>query len=147
MTLTADIKALEEARKLVDGAEATLRDSAKGVIKTAIGQLLEQDDIGAIAWGCKSSEYNDEGMYPGVHGPIVLEKDEDEWDEILYNHDLQGYSYPESPTDPRLLELKKALNLIGEDILCEIFGDEHVVVASIDKSFGTLRFESEYAGV
>lgn len=122
------VKAAAEAR---DEAEKVLRGEARSTLNELVTDLLNQDGIQNVSWAQKSGEYNDEGMYPGVHGPFInLVDDPENYGEIRDNNrELMGYNYPATPVDARAKDLESALDFLGEEIVADIFGEESAVVA------------------
>lgn len=128
-----------EAREKVNEGTRTLEYEAKAAIKDCVDYILSVPGIDCVSWSQKSSEYDDEGMYPGVWGPVINDPfsadDGGEW----------AYGYGSVLTDPRCESLKKVLEAIGSDILSNIFGDEYAVDATYGND-GRIRFHAEYAG-
>lgn len=148
------LEAVTEARRVVAHAEGTLREKAKDAVREGLDAAFAHAGVTAVVFAQKSSEYNDEGMYPGVFGPQVLELPEDvEVDLYELAHDYDGeystydmlYGYGSKEVDPRVSKLKEVLDAIGEDILSDLFGDECLVL--VTKGHNGYDFESEYAGV
>ena len=135
MTEALELNELTEAREALDAAQAKLKAQARTTIEALIRDAFEDSDITNIAWAQKSSEYNDEGMYPGIVGPVVNVNEEgrQQWVGVVVHQ-----------TDSRLPELTEALNLIGEEILSDIFGDEAYVIATRDGE--AVKLVTEYAG-
>jgi hypothetical protein len=147
------LEAVQEARTQVADAEKTLRVKAKDAVREGLDAAFADGTVKAVLFAQKGSEYNDEGMYPGVFGPRVLDTDgEINIEELAHDYDgntpvydmLYGYGKPE-PVDSRLSSLKTALDSIGEDVLSDLFGDECIVL--VTKGANGYDFESEYAGV
>lgn len=136
------------ARSAIDAANSELNSIAKEAINESVKQLLMYPDVRYVSFAQKGSEYNDEGMYPGVFGPAINEPfsvfdgeegNDDRWDSWIYEY------RPDVPNDPRLRDLYDILNGIGEEILSSIFGDECAVDFYIDNK-GSFKYTSEYAG-
>lgn len=150
MTLRDEIK---EARQAVVNAESTLRKQSKAALQETLTEVFKNPAIRDVNWGAKEGEYDDEGMIPGVHGPVfnLLDEDGDPIDEhISYNLNLTGYEstsvFGQFATEGRLL--KELLTDIGGGVLTELFGEEHIVTAERDESRTTgFRITTEYAGV
>jgi hypothetical protein len=136
MTLTA----LQDARRRITNATQDLDSLSKTVINDLVKDLLQADDINNVTWAQRGSEYSDEGMYPGIAGPF-LNAELDDRDDYYDYIDTDDYD-----KDPRIHDLKAALDAIGEDILSDIFGDEYMVIATLRED-GTVNYESEYVGV
>lgn len=143
-----DLTKLRDAKEKIETAQAYLRVAAEKTINASVLSVLSTPHNYSVAWAAKSSEYNDEGMYPGISGPYlnvgvvdgVFDWDrmmDDRWEILMDN----GTS-----NEPVLSELTEILNLIGEEILSDIFGDEHLVVAYLN-SQRNVQFDTEYAGV
>lgn len=136
------VTAIAEARQRMKEAEEVLRREAKNAINSAVLALLEAGAT-SVSWAQKSSEYNDEGMYPGVFGPVLdhpYHTLEDRWEDEKWYDVLYG-----SESDSKAQALKDILENVGDEILSDIFGDECVVDATL--SNGRVVYESEYAGV
>jgi hypothetical protein len=135
------------ARQQIDSATKTLQSVAKRAINDEVTKLLSDPAIRYVSFAQKASEYNDEGMYPGIQGPAINEPfdvaddeysdGDDRWDSWVYDTDHR--------VDPRAKQLAAILNGIGEQILSDIFGDECAVDAYLDQ-FGNVKYASEYAG-
>lgn len=137
------VTAIAEARKRMKEAETVLRNEAKSAINSAVLALLESG-ASSVSWAQKGSEYNDEGMHPGVFGPVLNHpycELEDRWDDEIWYDVLYGGHR----VDPKLEALKSILNDVGDEILSDIFGDECVVDATLVD--GRVVYDAEYAGV
>lgn len=139
---------IKVARNAIDAANSELSYTAKEAINEAVKQLLMYPDVRYVSFAQKTSEYSDEGMYEGVFGPAINEPfsvydgeegNDDRWDSWVYEPGLGV------PNDPRLRDLYDILNMVGEQILSNIFGDECAVDFYIDNS-GSFTYTSEYAG-
>ena len=136
------IERLQNARNRIEEAKQELSGEAKSVLRDEVYRILtENEDIKNVAWGHKSSEYNDQGMYPGVAGPIINSVE----DLNDYNSYEWLWSYKPEPTDERLKDLETILNALGEEILTDIFGDEQCVIAKVNAK-GSVDFISDYVG-
>lgn len=138
---------LEDARVRLDVAQKDIRTLAKTTIESIVKELfVKHSDLETISWAQKSSEYNDEGMSTGIVGPVSnVEDDGNNYPEWVYAYN--------STVESRLSTLSKALELIGVDILADIYGDEYIVNATavITTNFGIrnvsrVNFKTEYAG-
>lgn len=135
MSLKEQLKNLEQDRHKL----------AKDHIVATLTEIFREfPNINIISWGQKSSEYNDEGMYTGIHGPVFNHDfteggDGPAWDSLEMEI-IQGYGdYRRNDTDgwDKILEaptasekLMGALNEIGEDLLVDIFdADEYILSA------------------
>jgi hypothetical protein len=140
-----DLTRLENARNQMNDAQRELESSAKSVINEAVKELLDSPDISNVVWAQKSSEYNDEGMYPGVAGPhLNVEGVDDDFDPYDLE-DRWGLMETYGSVDQRASDLKKVFDLLGEEILSDLFGDEHLVVATLNGD--RVQYATEYAGV
>lgn len=147
---------LHEANAALRAAKEEHKAAAKEELGSVLSGIFESDpSIHHVVWGQKYSEYNDEGMYPGISGPVINSSlgIVDEENGELVEIDLDGWwnvcAYPGEDSDPQYQEqqdlLSTTLSEIGEDVLCEIVGeDEHVVVAQ--RSANGFDLWSEYAG-
>lgn len=135
------LETLKEAREKLNSANHILFTSAKSEIGAELTRLFANPSITSIQWAQKASEYNDEGMYPGVFGPVKNQPgfDEEPWPSWIdgYGYDTPGWAYD------GMDDLKKVLNLLGEDILSEIFGDECRIMAVRDTGKG-YKLVTEY---
>jgi hypothetical protein len=145
MSLDAAIAAEREAHEqLVKAAKEALTDE--------LGRLFADKSVMTVAWGQKYSEYNDEGMYPGIMGPalnqfIIAGEDTQviEWEVEDYFEGLYERYGQENPhlTDPRLRPLRELLNKIGAETLAEIIGgDQDVIVAARTDASGAYSLEA-----
>lgn len=141
------LEAVQAAREQVAEAEKILRDKAKEAIREGLDVIFADPKVSIVAFAQKASEYNDEGMYPGVYGPQVLEDNanvdqlmDDRWENF---EDLLGYG--SFTAEPRAKLLETALNSVGETVLSDLFGDECLVF--VTKGETGYDFQSEYAGV
>jgi hypothetical protein len=117
---------LTQAREQLNAARKTLVEEARGTIEETLIPIFQHNpDIDVVTWAQKSSEYDDEGMYPGIHGPIGLTEEEAE-NEDRFPDWLYGYT---EKKDDRLSSLTKVLTTIGDEVLSEIYGDQNVVTA------------------
>lgn len=139
-----DIATIEAAEQSIHDARADYRKLVKEAINAEVGKLLKQPGIDVVSWAQKSSEYNDEGMYPGVAGPVInspfVSDDGRAWDRnygVLY----QNVKSPEASA------LSVLLDKIDCDELAEIFGDECSVDARLIPGTDQIEYETEYAGV
>lgn len=128
---------LERAVKDLEDAKFHLLDVAKGTLNDAVKVLLKNPDIENVAWAAKSSEYNDEGMYPGVVGPHLNIGEDDDYDRWVYDYDSKS-------DDARTKLLAEILAVTGEDVLTEIFGDEAKVTATLVN--GAVKYYTDYVG-
>lgn len=141
------LTALEQARSQITEAQKVLSNKAKDAVREGLDEVFADPSVKVVIFAQKSSEYNDEGMYPGVFGPEVRTEDvnvdqliDDRWDEF---YDLL-YGYGNSAADPRAPKLKAALEAVGQEVLSDLFGNECLVfVTKGDKGYD---FQSEYAG-
>ena len=134
---------LDDALRTFSAAQANLVSASKRALTDVLSAVFSNPEVTDVAWGQKTSEYNDEGMYPGIMGPVinefsivndetgeVEETDLDDWWSKLYD------GYPPRTTYKFPVERAKVaaiLEAIGPEILCEIVGDdEHVVIAERD---------------
>lgn len=138
---------IKEARKSLDEANEILKKESKNALREAISKVFDDNpNAQGIGWAQKDSEYNDEGMYPGVFGPAFTDLDplqensfRDLWHSAPWVYGDGG------KTDPRLIELEEVLAALGSQVLSELFGDENIVIARrSDKGF---TIHTEYAGV
>jgi hypothetical protein len=137
------LERLQQARNRAVMAEKFIVAEAKNVINEELTRLfIEHPEIQTIAWGQKAREYNDEGMYPGVFGPEVREeeRDGDDLDDRYYDMLYSG----RSTTDSRVADLKAILEIVGEETLSDIFGEEHVV--EVSRCGDSFDIQTEYAG-
>lgn len=143
-----DLTNLRDAKEKIETAQAYLRVAAEKTIGASVRDILSKPHNYSVVWAAKSSEYNDEGMYPGISGPYLnvgVEEGVFDWDRMMDDRweILMGDG---TSNDPALSELNEVLSLIGEEILSDIFGDEHLVVAYLN-SQRNVQFDTEYAGV
>lgn len=149
MSVAEKLKNLEEDRQNIakDHLQATLTEI-----------FTEYPEINIISWGQKDSEYDDEGMYPGVNGPVFNydffdEVNKDNWNNLEMEI-IQGYgSYRKSDTDgwekifkaPNAeRKLMSALNDIGSELLVKIFDDaDEYIVSAERKDDGTFKIYKE----
>lgn len=151
---------LVEARKRIDQAQAEIKSLAKQSIRDAVQAVFDNyPDVETVAWAQKHSEYNDEGMYPGLFGPVInAERDDDG----SYGYDSFVYDYHGTKIDDRLGALHQVLEAIGTEELSDIFGDEYSVTAERELAEAKLcptcnqamavptmgvRFTTEYEGI
>lgn len=134
---------LKAARAAADTARVTLESEAQGVLDENFTLIFKNNPtIQSISFGVKSSEYNDEGMYPGIAGPVVSENEDG--DSGLDDYESRDWLYDyNASVEPRVQGLKATLDLIGEDILTQIYGDEYVVTAS--RKVDGFRVTTDYA--
>lgn len=134
------LETVTTARKQLDEAKKSLQSQAKFAVGEALDDIFAaHEDVMKIQWAQKSSPYNDEGMYDGVHGPVINNEDDDRYcPRWTYRYD--------APLDPRAKELKAVLEAIGEEILSDIFGDENIVTAERQPD-GQVTVTSEYGGI
>lgn len=133
-----DLSELQAAREQLTTARATLQTKGKQTLLAVVDEIFNaHPDIHDISWASKSSEYDDQGMYPGIAGPVANEDENynDGYPEWLYDYRFQQ--------DPRLAPLKQTLDLLGEDVLSELFGDEEQVTVRRELPS---RFETNYVG-
>lgn len=148
---------LDEAIAASVAAHEQLVNVAKEELTDELGRLFAHRDVLTVSWGQKYSEYNDEGMYPGIMGPalnkfIIAGEDTEviEWEvgyhgsndyfEALYSRYGQENSHL---SDPRLTPLRELLNKIGAEVLAEIIGgDQNVVVAAREDAAGAYSLEA-----
>lgn len=138
---------LQQARREIDNANRLLKDEAEKTIRDELERIfIANPTFKTIDWAQKHSEYNDEGMYEGVFGPVANEisaeeqRNDDDWPDWLYG-------YGGTKVVDELKELHSILNAVGEEVLSDIFGDECRVTASWDVSKAKVYISSEYAGV
>lgn len=138
MTIAEDLKALDKQRL----------DLAKKALNDTLSEVFKNHDIESISWGQKYTEYNDEGMYEGISGPVVnvtIDPDENSWewqDKICYHPD----PIP-SGCAQQVRMLKDVLEAIGAKTLCDIVGgDEYVVTATREKPVYSFKLTAENAG-
>ncbi len=136
--IAAELKALDNQRM----------NLAKKALNDTLAEVFKNLKIESISWGQKCTEYNDEGMYEGVSGPVVnvsLGEDESsfEWqDKICYHPDPA----PEG-TANEIKMLKEVLIAIGAPTLCDIIGgDEYVITATREKPVYSFKLTAESAG-
>lgn len=141
------LETVQAARTKVDEANEVLRSTAKEAVKEGLDTVFADPSVTLVMFAQKSSEYDDEGMYPGVYGPDIREGEynidqilDDRWEEL---DGLLGYG--SLPTDPRGVQLKAVLEAVGDDVLSDLFGDESVVF--VTKGEKGYSITSEYAGV
>lgn len=139
-TATSALDRVREARAALDTAKTTLLSEAREAVNDALKELFADETVQTVRWAQKSSEYNDEGMYPGVAGPVVNFAGEDYGDHWEW---LAGYNYS-GPEDNKAKNLKAVLELIGEEILSDVFGEENIVTVS--RVDGGVTIDTEYAG-
>ena len=126
----SSLQKVQEARERIKSAREVLEKESEATIKETVESILSSNpDIDIIRWGHRSSEYDDEGMYPGIVGPIVQSREEfdaeDNYPDWIYRDEYKS--------DKRLSTLVTALNSIGEDILSDLYGDQAVV--TIERSW------------
>ncbi|MFI5405133.1 MAG: hypothetical protein ACHQ1D_01330 [Nitrososphaerales archaeon] len=143
---------LESARRLFDESRGFLTQNVTDAIKAeCIGLFSANPGLTNIQWAQKASEYNDEGMYPGVFGPVanrpVSRDDGDGWDYMPAWLDDYGDPDTPSPYDRYLGELRRILAAAGDEVLSEVFGDSAKVAAirDEDRDHG-VKFIVEYVG-
>lgn len=126
----------------------TLNQARLRLAKMALHQVLtevfeENPDINIISWGQKNSEYNDEGMYPGIQGPVFNYNfsDKRDWDDLEWDI-IMGYGYRRKDHEgwSGILErpqaakkLKEMLEGIGEDLMVAIMGNEDEYIISANR--------------
>lgn len=135
------LEEIKAAQKHLKNSRQNVIQEAKRAIKWEVQQLLAEPDIEVVSWAQKTSEYTDEGMYPGVFGPAFNQPystSEDRWDSFVYEWDFK--------IDPRGETLREILLNVGDEILSEIFEDESAVDATVN-NLGNIDFRIEYAGV
>lgn len=134
------LDALELAAAQLRDAEGALQRAGKTALRETLDLIFTNPEVKDVAWGQKTSDYDDEGMYPGFMGPVVNEfstedgdVEVDDWWSKLYDG---GYGRSTSINEGFSREtrlLKTVLDKIGAETMCEIIGDdEHVVVAYRD---------------
>lgn len=150
--MTESVSALLAARKDLDSARDRVNDAAKAALHDVLTDAFSNPEVHEISWGQKNSEYNDEGMYPGVHGPYVSGKEDEEmdWEHPAYRWVL-GFEYGnKNPTEPAFREeeqsVKAVLEAIGEEVLCDVLGYDEYVVSAYRSGDG-FKLTQEYAGV
>jgi hypothetical protein len=122
-------------------------DLAKRALNDALSEVFKNHSIKSISWAQKYTEYNDEGMYEGVSGPVVnvdlegLERYE--WqDKICYHPDPLPAGCAKE-----VKMLQEVLRAIGPRTLCDIIGDdEYVITATREKPVYSYKLTAEYAG-
>jgi hypothetical protein len=149
MSEVSGVAELQAARRDLEQAKAAISTQAKSVLKGVVEKIFDENpDIQTIAWAQKASEYNDEGMYPGLFGPVANPEPDEDGDYRGYGYS-SNWLYP-SYNDkfvvaPQLKELDETLQAIGEDELSQIFGDEHSV--TVTNTENGPRFTTEYEGI
>jgi hypothetical protein len=146
------IQELEAARKSMDEARGVLSNSVQGAISAECKRLFARHiGLENIQFAQKASEYTDEGMYPGVFGPVANRAESSDEDAEYYGYlpawldDYYGEDKPSS-YDESLGELRRILNATGEDVLSEIFGDTARVIITRGEKEGTISVKSHYVG-
>lgn len=115
---------VKEANELIQElAKSTLDDLIRFIFNVHPGML-------GIEWAQKSSEYDDQGIYYGVYGPVLLD---------LNDHDdsYPNWLYRGEDVPTELAELKTLLDSLGPEVLVRMFGDEEVVTVTRDMKFST----------
>lgn len=132
------LEIVKQARVDLDNAEQNLRTNAKTAINTELKRLFSDDTVETVQWSQRESEYNDEGMYDGVHGPVLnlprWEEDRGNW----------AYGYSGQTTDPILSDLSTILASVGAEILSDLYGDAAVV--TVTRGDGAVVIETEDTG-
>ncbi len=125
-----------EAHQAAKAAQANLVGSAQRLLKDTLESVFENSEVLNIAWAQRYSEYDDEGLYPGICGPIVNAFDEDEivnlhrtdiWDKLpMYGNSVSTIGF-----DREVRIMKNTLDAIGAETLCAfVGGDENMVVVT-----------------
>lgn len=145
-SIVVAIEQVKDARENITLAEKELMSVGKTAIEDAVRMLLDSGSDNVV-WAQRSNPYNDEGMYDGVHGPIVgVAIDEGEG---VWNNDAIREMIYSGSVSSRGQSLRELLEAIGETILSEIFEDESVVIAEKGPSYdttGEIKYTVEYAG-
>ena len=136
-----------QLRADADLALSALRRGGQEVLNNTVKELLQKDGVSVVIWAARSSEYNDEGMYPGIIGPFINPEGFDPEEGIDPFLEEQAYEllYGEHPIDPRAKELEAVLNALGDEIISDIYGDQNMVFAYLLHD-GRLQYETEYVG-
>lgn len=119
---------VKTARTQLDDAKNALQVNAKSAINETLKAVFADETVQSVAWSQKNSEYNDEGMYPGFHGPVLNDAPVEDIRDWAYDSQWL-FGYDRAEVDPKLAELKDVLEAVGEEILVELYDDEAVVVA------------------
>lgn len=139
-----DLADLDVAAAAATEAQRQLEVTGKAVLKQALTEVFSNPSIETVAWAQKHSEYNDEGLYPGITGPVINVVDADDPTADLWDWAGYGDSSPgEFPEEQRLV--KSVLDKIGEETICEIVGDDDNIVVASRQGDGFTIF-AEYAG-
>lgn len=134
---------IKKAREDLEAAKKILEEQSKSSIKEELERLFHEDPtINAIQWSQKDSEYDDEGMYPGVFGPYFVMDSDDEDANGYGRFPRELYGYDSSPIPPELQKLQEILSCLGSEILSSLFGDANVSTATFDGR--SVSIESEY---
>lgn len=139
------LEQIKKSRAALDKARQEIRDDIKEVISQECARIfIANPEITSIGWGMKTSEYNDEGMYPGINGPAInVDLDDDSDKDLMMGYD---YGYKGDKLSPVTDTLKAILEEAGADILCEVWDDEYIVVAKPKTRDLAVEFESEHTG-
>lgn len=105
---------------------------AKDILNRALTEVFTNPEIKFVGWGEKFSEYDDEGMYPGISGPFFnvdyhsVKREDESWNTI---HECLFGSGEETFLS-EYSNLKKILEGIDTPLLCQIVGDDDYVVVA-----------------
>lgn len=124
-----DIDAFLFAEK--EAHEALIKTGRAELGATLAGLFESNPDLENIVWGHKYSEYNDEGMYPGITGPKANADLGDElhvWDVLDDMGAWGSTSDPAGKFDKEVRVLSTLLNKLGEENLAEIIGGDEALI-------------------
>lgn len=122
---------LDEALEAKARADAQVQKAAKAALKEVLHDAFQNPRIATVAWGQKYSEYNDEGMYPGIAGPVINVVDPEDPRADAWGW-LGGWGTStddDFPTEQR--RIKTVLDKVGPEVLCEIVGDDEYMVYAV----------------
>lgn len=137
---------LDEAVQAAEKAQADLIAAGKKALREVLTSSFENPEIQTIAWAQKYSEYDDEGLYPGITGPVINVVDGDDpmegvWGWTYGGGDANGF--PEEYGN-----VKNMLDAVGEETICNIVGDDNNIVVAIRDERRDVGYSlfTEYAG-
>lgn len=141
------LQELIDAKKEMEEARSFLTSNVKEAIKTECMRLFNTHlGLTDIQFAQKASEYNDEGMYPGVYGPVANQAELDAEDYFPpWLDDYSDRNFKASVYDQSLSELSRILSAAGDEVLSEVFGDSARIIVTRDEDKG-VKFTVEYVG-
>lgn len=142
------MSSLARTKANLEAAQADFKKAAKRTLAEVLDDAFAQhEELDAIVWGVRVSEYDDEGMEPGVHGPRLFSTDED-----IDREDLWDFVFSRGPLDSSKFGdssqiIAETLDAIGAEILTDIVGgmSQYWVFVTRNQFGPTYSINCEYA--